>query len=175
LGVRRSPESTLNKLWNLGIYYTCSTTGQQLTLDDITASKIPLLAEMTEIDSKYMKGLKLFSNRTVYANIINDNTVPYPTASINPFNPYKNKPLPDIKVETNSKTEESFPHIIKEYIHDPSTISAQEQMKNSAEYYKNDNEKGELLRNMYNNLNSLLWKKSRCLYRRSAYTWYNCS
>ena len=43
---------------------------------------------LTDGDSIFIKGLALFKTRTVYANIINDRSVPYHTAAITQYDPY---------------------------------------------------------------------------------------
>ena len=50
----------------------------------------PLLAILADRNSIFMRGLALFGRRTLYANIINDRSVPYYTAAASRVDPFVN-------------------------------------------------------------------------------------
>lgn len=62
---------------------TLSTTGNQLFLvDTFRETKRPLLSILADPNSIFIRGLKAFKRRSLYANIVNDRAVPFYTAFI---------------------------------------------------------------------------------------------
>lgn len=74
--------------WLVNLY--AGRSGKQIALLDGTISTEPLLLEMTQPGSFYMKGLKKFPHLYVYANASNDSTVPYCTSSLSYRNKWRN-------------------------------------------------------------------------------------
>uniref|UniRef100_A0A6U3BZN6 DUF676 domain-containing protein n=1 Tax=Paramoeba aestuarina TaxID=180227 RepID=A0A6U3BZN6_9EUKA len=86
LGTRRRA----NNWWNPIINYSTACwplgkTGQQLVLDD-PGSLLHLLADP---DQMFFQALSVFKRKTLYSNVWGDLVVPYSTAAISLFNPYK--------------------------------------------------------------------------------------
>lgn len=67
---------------------TLSMTGAHIFLADSLTKKRPLLEAMADEKSPFYQGLSLFKCRAAYANIANDRSVPYFTASIKDTDPY---------------------------------------------------------------------------------------
>lgn len=83
LGVRAPLTGTASRVWNVLGARTLSTSGQQMFLiDNFRDSNRPLLAILADPNSIFIRGLSRFRNRTLYANIINDRSVPYYTSAI---------------------------------------------------------------------------------------------
>ncbi|KAJ1499323.1 hypothetical protein HMI54_011883 [Coelomomyces lativittatus] len=61
--------------------------GKQLMLEDDATN--PILRQMTQPGSSFMKALAMFKQRVTYANVSNDIQVPFSTSAILPYNPYK--------------------------------------------------------------------------------------
>jgi hypothetical protein len=55
-------------------------TGQELLLLDGSVGKEPLMVEIA--GGVFLDALKVFRTRALYANALNDNTVPYYTAAV---------------------------------------------------------------------------------------------
>lgn len=66
-----------------------SVTGAHIFLADSLMKNRPLLEVMTDPESTFMKGLSMFQSKALYANIINDRSVPYFTAAISSQDPYQ--------------------------------------------------------------------------------------
>mmetsp|Transcript_13281 Transcript_13281/g.21795 ORF Transcript_13281/g.21795 Transcript_13281/m.21795 type:complete len:501 (-) Transcript_13281:324-1826(-) len=97
LGSRRTPRTAWNRVWNWGAETMFGNAGRQLVLEERYPSDTkdpprPLLLVMCDPDSPFLKGLASFKRRTVYANTVNDHTVPYCTASLSSTNPYNHFP-----------------------------------------------------------------------------------
>jgi hypothetical protein len=91
LGVRRPTSrpllkgGALNRLFGLVAETMCAQLGTELTLnDDLTE---PLLTQLCK--GPYLHALRRFRARRLYSNVFNDFLVPYCTASIQPYNPYR--------------------------------------------------------------------------------------
>ena len=70
---------------------TLSKSGRQLfTIDTFRDTNRPILSILAEPGSVFMLALERFSNRVLYANIINDRSAPYYTTSISATDPYTN-------------------------------------------------------------------------------------
>jgi len=141
LGCRRSPRYFVNGMVQYITKGLFSQTGTQLTLED---GNNPLLKQMASQDSPYYKGLALFSQRLLYANVFNDLTVPYSTAAILPYNPYANN-------EKEVILSAVYPHILDRTMQSWRIIAS-----NEMDYFRND-AKAPILREMYKNLNQLDW------------------
>lgn len=57
-------------------------------IDDFRGTGRPLLSILADPDSIFMKGLRLFKNKSLYANTMNDRSVPYYTACISRTDPF---------------------------------------------------------------------------------------
>lgn len=90
LGVRTPLTGRLNHVWNVLGARTLSMSGRQLfTIDQFRDTGRPLLAVLADPESIFIKALKSFKNRSLYANIVNDRTVVYYTAGISQTDPFK--------------------------------------------------------------------------------------
>ena len=70
---------------------TLSTSGQQLFLiDNFRDTGKPLLSLMADPNSVFTAGLRRFKNKWLYANTMNDRSVPYYTAMFSRTDPYVN-------------------------------------------------------------------------------------
>jgi hypothetical protein len=85
LGVRSPSTGYGGQVWNSLGAKTLSTSGAQMFLaDSFRDTGKPLLSVLAEPNSIFIKGLRLFKNKSVYANTMNDRSVPYFTSeSIN--------------------------------------------------------------------------------------------
>ncbi|KAK3673471.1 hypothetical protein LTR78_006705 [Recurvomyces mirabilis] len=102
LGVRTPRNGYRAQTWNFLGSRTLSTSGQQMFLtDNFRETGRPLLAVMADPNSIFVRGLSMFQQRSVYANTINDRSVPFYTSGISAVDPYvdmdkvKVHPLPD--------------------------------------------------------------------------------
>ena len=89
LGIRHINPGVFHSLANLLGPRMLSASGRQMFIADRDPFK-PILVRMAEKDSIFMRALALFRNRTAYANIINDRSVPFYTAAISQYDPYIN-------------------------------------------------------------------------------------
>ena len=86
-------------LWTSHIYNSVgpsllSASGQQMfLLDNFGDSGKPLVELMADPNSIFIRALKKFPKRTLYANIINDRLAPFYTTAISPIDPYANSDL----------------------------------------------------------------------------------
>ncbi|KXL45517.1 hypothetical protein M433DRAFT_134618 [Acidomyces richmondensis BFW] len=97
LGVRTPKLGYRAQTWNFLGSKTLSTSGQQMFLaDDFRGTGRPLLAIMADPTSIFVKGLCLFNMKSIYANIINDRSVPYYTAAISRIDPFVNLGAVDV-------------------------------------------------------------------------------
>eukprot|EP00160_Parvularia_atlantis_P019218 Unigene7438_Nuclearia_a/m.22880 Unigene7438_Nuclearia_a/g.22880 ORF Unigene7438_Nuclearia_a/g.22880 Unigene7438_Nuclearia_a/m.22880 type:complete len:448 (+) Unigene7438_Nuclearia_a:60-1403(+) len=92
LGIRRMPGYVFNHVFNWVSSRAVSHSGAQMALDDTYHKGLPLLVYMSLPDSIFIKGFERFRNRVLYANTVNDRTVPYTTAAISASNPYRRNP-----------------------------------------------------------------------------------
>ena len=89
LGVRTPKLGYRSRLWNLLGSRTLSTSGQQMFLmDDFRESGRPLLSILADRNSIFIRGLRMFKNKSLYANTQNDRSVPYYTAGISRTDPF---------------------------------------------------------------------------------------
>jgi hypothetical protein len=73
LGVRTPLQGVHNHFWNVLGARTISVSGRQLfTIDSFRDTGRPLLAVLADPSTIFYKGLSMFKNKTIYANIIND-------------------------------------------------------------------------------------------------------
>ncbi|KAM0709681.1 hypothetical protein Q7P35_003721 [Cladosporium inversicolor] len=83
LGVRSPSTGYGGQVWNSLGAKTLSTSGAQMFLaDSFRDTGKPLLSVLAEPNSIFIKGLRLFKNKSVYANTMNDRSVPYFTSGI---------------------------------------------------------------------------------------------
>ncbi|KAK6394161.1 hypothetical protein LTR65_002007 [Meristemomyces frigidus] len=89
LGVRTPRNGYRARTWNFLGSRTLSTSGQQMFLvDDFRGTGRPLLALLADANSIFVRGLGLFKHRSVYANTINDRSVPYYTSAVSRVDPF---------------------------------------------------------------------------------------
>jgi hypothetical protein len=83
LGVRSPTTGYGGQVWNTLGAKTLSTSGAQMFLaDNFRETGKPLLAVLAEANSIFINGLRRFKNKSVYANTMNDRSVPYFTSAI---------------------------------------------------------------------------------------------
>ncbi|OSX64323.1 hypothetical protein POSPLADRAFT_1065553 [Postia placenta MAD-698-R-SB12] len=81
-----------------------SRTGEQFyTVDKWSARGRPLIEVMADPDRVFYQALCLFEHLRIYANAINDITVPYPTAAIETEDPFFNRATNGIEIEYDEK------------------------------------------------------------------------
>lgn len=74
--------------------HSMSSTSRQLFLrDTFEQSGVPLLLYMSDKSSPFYKGLEKFSERTLYANILNDHRCEFYTSAISGVDPYVGRAL----------------------------------------------------------------------------------
>lgn len=89
LGARSAILGWRNTLWNILGARTLSASGRQLfMIDKFRDTGRPLLSVLADPNSIFMHALALFENRCLYVNIVNDRTVTFYTAAIEPRDPY---------------------------------------------------------------------------------------
>ncbi|KAF1962206.1 lipid particle protein [Byssothecium circinans] len=89
LGVRTPLRGYHNHVWNVLGARTLSFSGRQLFgIDSFRDTGRPLLSVLADADSIFMRALAQFKHRSLYANIANDRTVTYYTASISQTDPF---------------------------------------------------------------------------------------
>lgn len=89
LGVRTPLTGYLNRVWNALGARTLSESGRQMFLvDNFRETGRPILSVLADPDSIFVHALAEFQYRSLYANIINDRSVNYYTASVSPVDPY---------------------------------------------------------------------------------------
>ena len=91
LGVRTPLRGYQSHLWNALGARTLSTSGRQLFLvDSFRDTSRPLLSVLADPSSIFIKALKQFRHRVLYANVINDRSAPYYTTAISSQDPFVN-------------------------------------------------------------------------------------
>ncbi|TKA71994.1 hypothetical protein B0A55_07661 [Friedmanniomyces simplex] len=102
LGVRTPRRGYRAQTWNFLGSRTLSTSGQQMFLvDDFRHTGRPLLAVLADPTSIFVRGLSKFKRKSVYANSLNDRSVPYYTSAVSRTDPFVDldaidvHPLPD--------------------------------------------------------------------------------
>ncbi|KAI0164264.1 DUF676-domain-containing protein [Hypoxylon sp. FL1284] len=89
LGVRTPLRGWYNQIWNILGARTLSMSGRQLfTVDNHRDTGRPLLAVLADPESIFIKGLRRFKRRTLYANVVNDRSAVYYTTYITKTDPY---------------------------------------------------------------------------------------
>ncbi|EME87837.1 uncharacterized protein MYCFIDRAFT_48112 [Pseudocercospora fijiensis CIRAD86] len=89
LGVRTPKRGWRSTLFNSMGPRTLSTSGQQMFLvDSFRETGRPLLSVLSDPNSIFMKGLDTFKNKWLYANTINDRSVPWYTAAWSRTDPF---------------------------------------------------------------------------------------
>ena len=89
LGVRTPKRGARSYIFNVLGAKTLSTSGQQMFLvDTFRDTKRPLLSVMADPNSAFAKGLAMFKNKWIYANTMNDRSVPYYTSAISRIDPF---------------------------------------------------------------------------------------
>lgn len=89
LGVRTPLLGVWNHLWNVLGARTLSMSGRQLfTIDSFRDTGRPLLANLADPDSVFIKGLSKFKYRSLYCNVVNDRSVVYYTSAISRIDPF---------------------------------------------------------------------------------------
>ncbi|KAK5115289.1 hypothetical protein LTR62_001489 [Meristemomyces frigidus] len=89
LGIRTPRNGYRAQIWNVLGSKTLSTSGQQMFLtDNFRGTGRPLLAVMADPSSIFVKGLSMFKQRSIYANTINDRSVPFYTSCVSAVDPY---------------------------------------------------------------------------------------
>ena len=89
LGVKAPLRGYHTTAWNWIAARTLSESGRQLFLiDSFRDDGRPLLSILADPSSIFIKALRRFKNRTLYANIINDRSAPYFTTYIAGTDPY---------------------------------------------------------------------------------------
>lgn len=89
LGVRTPRMGYRAQMWNYLGSRTLSTSGQQMFLvDSFRDTGRPLLAVLADPNSIFVRGLSIFKNKSIYANAINDRSVPYYTSAISRVDPF---------------------------------------------------------------------------------------
>jgi len=73
------------------------------TVDKWSKTGAPLLAVMADPDRVFVQGLQLFPHIRIYANAINDMTVPYMTAYVDPEDPFLNRITSGLTVDYDDK------------------------------------------------------------------------
>jgi hypothetical protein len=89
VGIRAPMASWRTSIWNYLGGRTLGTSGQQIFItDNFRGTGRPLLTIMADPTSIFVKGLKMFKNKSIYANTMNDRSVPYWSAYFSRVNPY---------------------------------------------------------------------------------------
>ncbi len=100
LGIRTPKLGYGAYVWNSLGARTLSTSGQQMfMIDDFRGTGRSLLSVMADTNSIFVKGLRLFKKRSLYANTINDRSVPYYTAGISRTDPFVDLDKVDLHYE----------------------------------------------------------------------------
>jgi hypothetical protein len=91
LGVRTPLLGWHNHVWNIMGARTLSMSGRQLfMIDNFRSTGRPLLSILADENSTFISGLRMFKNRSLYSNIVNDRTVAFYTSYIARHDPFVN-------------------------------------------------------------------------------------
>ncbi|TKA22261.1 hypothetical protein B0A50_08223 [Salinomyces thailandicus] len=109
LGVRTPRLGYGPQTWNFLGSKTLSTSGQQMFLtDSFRETGRPLLAMLADTQSIFVKGLATFKRKSIYANTINDRSVPYYTSAIT-----KTDPFVDLEeIEIHALPDQEYPVVL---------------------------------------------------------------
>ncbi|KAL0253067.1 hypothetical protein SLS55_010517 [Diplodia seriata] len=89
LGVRTPLIGVWNQMWNVLGARMLSASGRQLfTIDSFRNTGRPLLANLADPESVFIKGLAKFKYRSLYCNVVNDRSVVYYSAGISRTDPF---------------------------------------------------------------------------------------
>ncbi|SMR42064.1 unnamed protein product [Zymoseptoria tritici ST99CH_1E4] len=89
IGIRAHKGGIRSELWNYMGARVLSTSGQQMFLiDTFRDTGKPLLSIMADPDKVFIKGLRMFKHKWVYANTLNDRSVPFYTALFSRTDPF---------------------------------------------------------------------------------------
>lgn len=89
LGVRTPLLGWHNHIWNVLGARTLSVSGRQLfMIDKFRGTSRPLLSVLADKDSVFYKGLAMFQNKILYANIVNDKSCCWYTSAISRTDPF---------------------------------------------------------------------------------------
>ncbi|CAK7219104.1 hypothetical protein SBRCBS47491_003731 [Sporothrix bragantina] len=89
VGARSPARGAFSTVFNAIGARTINVSGRQLFgIDSFRDTDRPLLAIMADPDSIFMAGLRRFSRRTLYSNIVNDRSAVYYTTSISKTDPF---------------------------------------------------------------------------------------
>ncbi|KAF7309801.1 DUF676 domain-containing protein [Mycena indigotica] len=103
LGVPRMPSSFFSSLASLIGPRLLSRTGEQFYCVDKWLKDRPLLEVMADPDQIFYQSLANFHSIRIYANAVNDTTVPYVTAAIEVNDPFISRATNGIQVELDDK------------------------------------------------------------------------
>ena len=97
LGVRTPNSGYRSQIWNVLGSRTLSTSGQQMFLvDKFRDTGGPLLSLLADPNSIFVKGLAMFERKSVYANTLNDRSVPYYTSALSRIDPFVDPDAVDV-------------------------------------------------------------------------------
>lgn len=89
IGVRSSKKGITGQIWNAVAPRTLSVSGMQMfSADNFRDTGRSLLAVMADSNSIFARGLKRFKHKSLYANTMNDRSVPFYTAAFNRTDPF---------------------------------------------------------------------------------------
>ncbi|KAJ7066600.1 putative serine esterase-domain-containing protein [Mycena amicta] len=103
LGVPRMPSSFFSSLASVIGPRLLSRTGEQFYCVDKWLKGRPLLDVMADPDQVFYQALAAFQTIRIYANAVNDNTVPYVTAAIEVTDPFIARNTNGLEVEIDEK------------------------------------------------------------------------
>ncbi|KAH8552163.1 putative serine esterase-domain-containing protein [Umbelopsis sp. PMI_123] len=115
LGIRQPSGNIFVRIFNWLSKYLLSRSGEQMSLIDKYRDGRSLLEIMASPDHEFMKHMARFQHRFIYANAVNDRSVPFWTAAFEPTNYFSSVPKLEIEYD------ESFCTVVKSYdLRDPS-------------------------------------------------------
>lgn len=89
LGIRTPLLGWHNHVWNVMGARTLSMSGRQLfMIDNFRSTGRPLLSILADENSTFISGLRMFKNKSLYSNIINDRSVTFYTSYIARHDPF---------------------------------------------------------------------------------------
>ncbi|RHZ45730.1 hypothetical protein Glove_658g20 [Diversispora epigaea] len=105
IGIKRSDDKYLTKVINWTTSNLMSNSGEQLQyIDNFKNMNEPLLYILSNPDKIFYKALTKFKKLILFANGINDNSVPYWTAAITEVNPFEM--IDELNLYRNQKCED---------------------------------------------------------------------
>ncbi|KAI8577600.1 hypothetical protein K450DRAFT_251594 [Umbelopsis ramanniana AG] len=104
VGVQQPPRNTIVRIFNWLSKRLLSRSGEQMSLADSYRDGRPLLEIMASPDHEFMKHMARFQHRFIYANGVNDRSVPYWTAAFEHTNYFSSIPALDIDFDENFNT-----------------------------------------------------------------------